>query len=94
KKKVKTYNSRDSPVVTHLTTSPPVRGLTCGERTGSSVLLYLWSYVAVRVTDFLYIFVLSHEHADWPPLCRKKVMGSHSTTAGLNLRLEWYIYYF
>jgi hypothetical protein len=33
----KTYNSGDSPVVTHLTTSPPVEGLTCGEQTGSGV---------------------------------------------------------
>jgi hypothetical protein len=45
KRMLKTYNSGDSPVVTHLTTSPPVKGLTCGERTGSSVLLNLWSYV-------------------------------------------------
>ncbi|ENI01238.1 hypothetical protein COCC4DRAFT_148455 [Bipolaris maydis ATCC 48331] len=32
----KTYNSGDSPVVTRLTTSPPVKYLTNGERTGSS----------------------------------------------------------
>jgi hypothetical protein len=31
----KTYNSGDSPVVTHLTTSPPVRCLNRAERTGS-----------------------------------------------------------
>jgi hypothetical protein len=43
----KTYNSGDSPVVTHLTTNPPVKGLSCGERTGSRVFLCLWSYVAV-----------------------------------------------
>jgi hypothetical protein len=41
----KTYNSRYSPVVTHLTTNPPVEGLTCGEQTGSGVVLRLWSYV-------------------------------------------------
>jgi hypothetical protein len=46
-KNKKTYNSGDSLVVTHLTTSPPVKGLTCGEQTGSSILLYLWSYVKV-----------------------------------------------
>ncbi|KAF1830698.1 hypothetical protein BDW02DRAFT_506972, partial [Decorospora gaudefroyi] len=40
-----TYNSGDSLVVTHLTTSPPVEGLTCGEQTGSGALLRLWSYV-------------------------------------------------
>jgi hypothetical protein len=41
----KTYNSGDSPVVTHLTTSSPVKGLSYGERTGSRAGLYLWSYV-------------------------------------------------
>ncbi|KAF1828113.1 hypothetical protein BDW02DRAFT_511100, partial [Decorospora gaudefroyi] len=41
----KTYNSGDSLVVTHLTTSPPVRCLSTAERTGSSVLIVLWSYV-------------------------------------------------
>ena len=45
KNKPKTYNSGYSPVVTHLTTNPPVEGLTCGERTGPSELLRLWSYV-------------------------------------------------
>jgi hypothetical protein len=32
-------------MVTHLTTNPPVKGLSCGERTGSGAALYLWSYV-------------------------------------------------
>jgi hypothetical protein len=45
KTKSKTYNSGDSPVVTHLTTSPPVRCLSTAERTGSSVFSVLWSYV-------------------------------------------------
>ncbi|ENI00951.1 hypothetical protein COCC4DRAFT_90364, partial [Bipolaris maydis ATCC 48331] len=44
-KEKKTYNSRDSPVVSHLTTSPPVEDLTCGERTGSSARFRRWSYV-------------------------------------------------
>ena len=43
--KGKTYNSGYSHVVTHRTTSPPVRSLSSGERTGSSVLCDLWSYV-------------------------------------------------
>jgi hypothetical protein len=34
----KTYNRGDSPVVTHLTTSPPVRCLNRAERTGSLVV--------------------------------------------------------
>ena len=45
RQKGKTYNSGYSHVVTHRTTSPPVRSLSSGERTGSSVLCDLWSYV-------------------------------------------------
>jgi hypothetical protein len=41
----KTYNSRDSPVVTHPTTGLPVRCLNRAERTGSLVFNVLWSYV-------------------------------------------------
>jgi hypothetical protein len=36
KNKSKTYNSGDSPVVTHLTTNPPVSCLSTAERTGSA----------------------------------------------------------
>jgi hypothetical protein len=43
--KQKTYNSGDSPVVTHLTTNPPVTSLSTAERTGSAIFLNLWSYV-------------------------------------------------
>jgi hypothetical protein len=48
RKKQKTYNSGDSPVVTHLTTNPPVSCLTRAERTGSRGLKILWSYVLVQ----------------------------------------------
>jgi hypothetical protein len=44
-----TYNSGDSPVVTHLTTNPPVSRLTRAERTGSRALEILWSYVKALV---------------------------------------------
>ena len=44
-KKSKTYNSGYSPVVTHLTTNPPVHRLSTAERTGSAVSDVLWSYV-------------------------------------------------
>jgi hypothetical protein len=44
-KKTKTYNSGYSPVVTHLTTNPPVHCLSTAERTGSSIFSVLWSYV-------------------------------------------------
>ena len=45
KKMAKTYNSGYSPVVTHLTTNPPVSCLNIAEQTGSIVLKILWSYV-------------------------------------------------
>ncbi|KAJ6054142.1 uncharacterized protein N7446_010154 [Penicillium canescens] len=47
KKKTKTYNSKGSLVVTHLTTNLPACGLSTAERTGSPVLHTLWSYVPV-----------------------------------------------
>ena len=45
----KTYNSGDSLVVTDPTTNPPVSGLTMGERTGSRIFHYLWSYVPIEL---------------------------------------------
>jgi hypothetical protein len=44
-KEEKTYNSRYSLVVTHLTTNLPVNCLNRAERTGSLVISFLWSYV-------------------------------------------------
>ena len=41
----KTYNRRDSLLVTHATTSRPIHGLNIGERTGTVVFHDLWSYV-------------------------------------------------
>ena len=46
-----TYNTGDSLVVTDPTTSPALRGLCSGERTGPSVFHELWSYVLNRVTS-------------------------------------------
>ena len=45
KKNTKTYNTRDSLVVTDPTTSLALTGLSMGERTGSRVLQWVWSYV-------------------------------------------------
>jgi hypothetical protein len=45
--KSKTYSSRDSPVVTHLTTNPPVCRLSSVDRTGNAALYNLWPYVKV-----------------------------------------------
>jgi hypothetical protein len=52
--KAKTYNSRDSLMVTHLTTSPPVSCLNIAEQTGCVVLKILWSYVADLLVDVVY----------------------------------------
>ena len=41
----KTYNSGYSPMVTHLTTNPPVTCLSTPERTGWARIRFLWSYV-------------------------------------------------
>ncbi|KAL0937361.1 hypothetical protein CTRU02_207092 [Colletotrichum truncatum] len=43
----KTYNTRDSPVVTDLSTSPALSSLTMGERTGSRIVWKVWSYVLI-----------------------------------------------
>ncbi|EGZ76305.1 hypothetical protein NEUTE2DRAFT_52075, partial [Neurospora tetrasperma FGSC 2509] len=44
-KEKKTYNTRDSLVVTDPTTSLALTGLSMGERTGSRVFQWVWSYV-------------------------------------------------
>jgi hypothetical protein len=54
-KTLKTYNSRDSLMVTHLTTNPPVSCLNRAERTGSLVFMILWSYVAKETEYAIYI---------------------------------------
>ena len=47
-KKTKTYNRRDSQMVTHSSTSRPVQCLCMAERTGCPVFTDLWSYVLSR----------------------------------------------
>jgi hypothetical protein len=53
----KTYNSRDSLMVTHLTTNPPVSCLNRAERTGSLVFMILWSYVKVLVAVYILVWL-------------------------------------
>jgi hypothetical protein len=43
----KTYNRRDSQMVTHSSTSRPVQCLCMAERTGCPVFTDLWSYVLI-----------------------------------------------
>ena len=45
KRTAKTYNRRDSQMVTHSSTSRPVQCLCMAERTGCPVFTDLWSYV-------------------------------------------------
>jgi hypothetical protein len=46
----KTYNRRDSQMVTHSSTSRPVQCLCMAERTGCPVFTDLWSYVLCLAT--------------------------------------------
>ncbi|KAK3486175.1 uncharacterized protein B0T23DRAFT_408225 [Neurospora hispaniola] len=50
-----TYNTRDSLVVTDPTTSLALTGLSMGERTGSRVFQWVWSYVIVSPMLSTYI---------------------------------------
>ncbi|KAL2023819.1 hypothetical protein VTK56DRAFT_1086 [Thermocarpiscus australiensis] len=51
----KTYNTGDSPVVTDLSTSPAVSGLSKGERTGPRAFHCVWSYVVVSPDKVPYL---------------------------------------
>ncbi|KAK8169904.1 hypothetical protein IWX90DRAFT_192386 [Phyllosticta citrichinensis] len=53
-KERKTYNSRDSLLVTHATTNRSQGSLSMEERTGFRVFYLLWSYVGKSVKEFLY----------------------------------------
>jgi hypothetical protein len=50
-RKNKTYNRRDSQMVTHSSTSRPVQCLCMAERTGCPVLTDLWSYVSIGLSS-------------------------------------------
>ena len=54
---VKTYNSGNSPMVTHLTTSPPVEDLTKKIRRVSVGFYRLWSYVENLVEGIIIVDV-------------------------------------
>ena len=60
----KTYNNRDSLVVTHPTTSRSIWGLIKAERTGYHVFLSLWSYVLEE--QVLLILKVSHWYLEHP----------------------------
>ncbi|KAK1961755.1 hypothetical protein LY78DRAFT_588023, partial [Colletotrichum sublineola] len=53
----KTYNTRYSLIVTDSTTNPALTGLSMGERTGSRVFQWVWSYVLKLGTGDNYIVI-------------------------------------
>ena len=59
--KKKTYNSRYSLVVTDPTTNQPLSGLTMGERTGSRIFHWVWSYVLETCAFPYHIFARTSE---------------------------------
>jgi hypothetical protein len=54
----KTYNRRDSQMVTHSSTSRPVQCLCMAERTGCPVFTDLWSYVLDCIYQYNIILML------------------------------------
>jgi hypothetical protein len=65
-KKTKTYNRRDSQMVTHSSTSRPVQCLCMAERTGCPVFTDLWSYVMILLFRYNLIFSFTREKkAKW-----------------------------
>ena len=71
KKDKKTYGSRCSQVVTHLSTSRPACSLNMAERTGSLLFYILWPYVKDVSECNVYIINSKHfsgEHSPGPSL--------------------------
>jgi hypothetical protein len=66
KKTIKTYNRRDSQMVTHSSTSRPVQCLCMAERTGCPVFTDLWSYV-LFCTNFILIYAIIEEDMNREP---------------------------
>ncbi|PYH88967.1 hypothetical protein BO71DRAFT_337702, partial [Aspergillus ellipticus CBS 707.79] len=75
----KTYNRRDSLVVTHPTTNLPACGLSTAERTGSPVLHTLWSYVIVP----------SKEGVIWNKRFLSRIRATGRLAGGLARYLPW-----
>ena len=81
--KQKTYSTRDSPVVTHPSTSLAITCLSMGERTGSRVLRCLWPYVPLEVSSSVYVCLQR-------TLCQNSTASLALVTAGRRCRqTEW-----
>jgi hypothetical protein len=91
--KTKTYNRRDSQMVTHFSTSRPVQCLCMAERTGCPVFTDLWSYVLVGILlmnlkvsfllDLSYGIVNTHQ----PP--KQPTEGRIRKRRGIKYRFCW-----
>ncbi|PTB62147.1 hypothetical protein BBK36DRAFT_1129694 [Trichoderma citrinoviride] len=77
KKNEITYNSRCSPVVTHLTTNLPLIGLTLGEQTGSRIFQWIWSYVLCLTP------IQHYNHFSTTAEGSKRAKKKRHTTAGV-----------
>jgi hypothetical protein len=77
-KEVKTYNRRDSQMVTHSSTSRPVQCLCMAERTGCPVLTDLWSYVSTKPE--LYVVKISTTR---PVAQGRRLIGTRETRGQL-----------
>ena len=75
--KNKTYNRRDSQMVTHSSTSRPVQCLCMAERTGCPVFTDLWSYV------------LKHNHLSFITLVNIKAFLLHTAIEKLEVFAEF-----
>ena len=94
KKHQKTYNTRDSLVVTDPTTSLALTGLSMGERTGSRVFQWVWSYVLCMHENCLQVCALGRQQngvvlvmlslcvpRNTPFLCKQDLTHPQSRTA-------------
>ena len=79
----KTYNTRDSPVVTDPSTSLALTCLSMGERTGSRVFKWIWSYVKEHSSFVLYIvesLLLSESEMNFKMKCEKRIHNYYICT--------------
>jgi hypothetical protein len=84
KKNAKTYNRRDSQMVTHSSTSRPVQCLCMAERTGCPVLTDLWSYVLyITKTCFMKRICVVVWTLDGYQLCRGVLLRGGADTGAV-----------
>jgi hypothetical protein len=78
----KTINSRDSLVVTHPTTSLPAQFFRTAERTGSPILIVLWSIATVISGRTVHMWVMNEE-------TRRQMQAREDLLPGWENQAEW-----